>query len=484
MKLLGLLKRGKPFLRRLKSGKTVKVKGLPIQKEQVIQSIPASQKFIDEYGDSAIGQLLIQRKLPPKRLILKDIREDPTRIHKTIKAYAFATGKSTREVYDALLKSGYLGVGKDLAVNIGGLIGSIAGGNAGLPGALAGDLIGAATTRRFLNRTEVLSLVDKLGGTSAQKKRNYRLLMRKMKAQMPEEDRKDLIGWAVGNTVATTVPLPVPLKGGAVASITAGPIKKGIDKRSVKAYWEEQKAQLTKIKDLVTGEAERKFRRRIDAQLDKNLPRFRREMFIGLIEFNKLVSLKGFTRLVKGKRIRVKAHNRRVKVSVDLTGDLPSPPMRPKVRPGSLSGFKTAKGSTYIVGPSVFGKDLMSTMRYKTKHPGHPDKDIGWRKTPSQVTLFIPEEKAKEIGRWQSLQAESKRIYVTDKEVLLTSNNLLTGKRGLDGRIPFSKNFKTGTAPLELDNFASDQKLDKYGLSDGWFKGNHPGNSITEVEYK
>jgi len=274
--LQGLL-RGKPFFRRLKSGKRVRVKGLPISKENT------KEAFVQSYGDTSIGQILINRKLPPKRVILKDLRRNPKVISQAIKDYSLLTGKKESEVYMSLAKSGYLGVGKDLAVNLGGLLGSISGGNvASVPGALAGDLLGAMATRRMLNNVEILALTKKLGGTPEQRRRNYNFLMRKMKEKMPKEDRKDLIGWGIGNTVATTLPVPLPLRGGLAAMHSAEPIRKGIEARNWRTFLDEQKKV---FKGIYGGEYERQFRRRIDAQLEKNLPKFRKH--INLINYGK-----------------------------------------------------------------------------------------------------------------------------------------------------------------------------------------------------
>lgn len=127
-------------------------------------------------------------------------------------------------------------------------------------------------------------------------------------------------------------------------------------------------------------------------------------------------------------------------------------------------GFKTSKGSTYDFG------DGGTTKRNKSLHAGHDKGDVGEKK-PSEQTLFLKPEHAQEIGMWQSLQAKGKRILVQGDEVLLLSDNPKTGKKGLDGRFKFSDEPSIGSSPLELWD-KSDQ---------GWWRGNHPGNEITEL---
>jgi hypothetical protein len=80
---------------------------------------------------------------------------------------------------------------------------------------------------------------------------------------------------------------------------------------------------------------------------------------------------------------------------------------------------------------------------------------------------------------WNTSSASGKRIIVTDTEVLLTSDNPSTGARGLDGRFPYTTEPEIGRNPLELWEPTTVPGTDGAPLPA--FRGNHPGNRITQL---
>lgn len=129
---------------------------------------------------------------------------------------------------------------KDLAVNIGGFAGSMALGSMGLPAQLAGDFGGAFITRRAIDDIQTTREVFKeLKGMDSWRKRNLldkatslvnttsqRIIDKYNQTPMPLLD--DTVGWAVGNSVAELLPLPVPLKGAGVALAYAPTLTNGV----------------------------------------------------------------------------------------------------------------------------------------------------------------------------------------------------------------------------------------------------------------
>lgn len=125
---------------------------------------------------------------------------------------------------------------KDLIVNTGGVIGSTLGSVAGLPGQLAGDLLGAATVRKAVTditvtksaitkaRTDVvfnsLSSFDKF-------KKVREISLKELKdlaeqGKLTDDIVADTSGWAVGNALAESTKsiLPVPFRGAVGASVS------------------------------------------------------------------------------------------------------------------------------------------------------------------------------------------------------------------------------------------------------------------------
>lgn len=129
---------------------------------------------------------------------------------------------------------------KDLAVNIGGFAGSMALGSMGLPAQLAGDFGGAFITRRAIDDIQTTREVFKeLKGMDSWRKQSLlskttslvnttgqRIIDKYNQTPMPLLD--DTVGWAVGNSVAESLPLPVPLKGAGVALAYAPTLTDGV----------------------------------------------------------------------------------------------------------------------------------------------------------------------------------------------------------------------------------------------------------------
>jgi hypothetical protein len=126
--------------------------------------------------------------------------------------------------------------------------------------------------------------------------------------------------------------------------------------------------------------------------------------------------------------------------------------------------FKTSQGSLYHFGDGY-------TTRLKTPHEGHDAKDVGLKR-PSDHTVFVDPDFAREIGMWQTSSASGKRVVLgNDGHVHLVSVNPKTGTHGRDGKGKFSLQPQVGMAPVEVWD-----KNDK-----GWFRANHPGNPISEL---
>ena len=144
-----------------------------------------------------------------------------------------------------------------------------------------------------------------------------------------------------------------------------------------------------------------------------------------------------------------------------------------------VTGFKTAKGSTYTVDPADG-----TTIRNKSSHTGggHDPADVGIKQKSSK-TVYVDEKTSTEIAQYQGL---SSPVYyqVTDDgqiiAVIAQKNGKLTLTR-LAGRKSASTeaNPAVGLHPLEL--WSPKEHLDKNGKPVTLYHGNHPGNAIVEL---
>jgi len=125
---------------------------------------------------------------------------------------------------------------KELVVNLGGFVASKGGSLTGIPGmGLAGDYVGARTTRRAFDDTKILkNVMSKLQGDNAYNEANRLGKISQIfkeskiaKRANKEIDRQnrigDISGWAVGNFAAgsTAAIIPVPLTGAIPGAIAA-----------------------------------------------------------------------------------------------------------------------------------------------------------------------------------------------------------------------------------------------------------------------
>lgn len=136
----------------------------------------------------------------------------------------------------------------------------------------------------------------------------------------------------------------------------------------------------------------------------------------------------------------------------------------------AVTGFTTSQGSAYTVSGQ-------STQRTKTPHVGHDPGDIGL-KPPSEKTIYLDEDAAREVGIWNTLNASGKRIAIRGDEVLLTSLNPKTNQRGLDGRFKFTTDPAVGKSPLELRERSA--SMGQRGMEG--YRWNHPGTPIREIQ--
>lgn len=140
----------------------------------------------------------------------------------------------------------------DMAVNIGGTVGSIIGGRmGGTVGALAGDLIGGLATRQVVNvTTSALNAKQKLAANDAYKKakrlEKLKMLGAKTRSELKNKTEQlgdditgDITGWAIGNSaanlVSNTLGRSIPLSGAGVAMATVPKLvklRKAIAKRT------------------------------------------------------------------------------------------------------------------------------------------------------------------------------------------------------------------------------------------------------------
>jgi hypothetical protein len=127
---------------------------------------------------------------------------------------------------------------EDMAVNVGGMVGSIVGGaTAGPLGSLAGDIVGALTVRQAATLSSVgIEAADRMRNRQdfqrASRVKKVQLMAAEIRKIYKERGEKladdatgDISGWAIGNLSATVLgALPVvgkiPLTGAAVAMLT------------------------------------------------------------------------------------------------------------------------------------------------------------------------------------------------------------------------------------------------------------------------
>lgn len=151
------------------------------------------------------------------------------------------------------------------------------------------------------------------------------------------------------------------------------------------------------------------------------------------------------------------------------------PPGMTMPKPPDVTGFQTAKGSTYVVNP-----EDGTTIRNKAPRPEHPgDSGI---KPPSEVTFYV---KPEDVGRFATPQGSDWRVVATNDEG--TAYSVVTknpdGKWGVapsQNNIQVSKTPAVGLHPVELN-----QRAD-IGIPGGnmtGYKEMHPGNPITQVSH-
>jgi hypothetical protein len=137
--------------------------------------------------------------------------------------------------------------------------------------------------------------------------------------------------------------------------------------------------------------------------------------------------------------------------------------------------FTTHKGSSYIFSNG-------QTIRTKSLHAFHDPKDVGV-KEQSELTVFVNPEFAREVGMWQTLSSNKKRLVLDNKKIYLLSLNPQTQQHGLDkvySDSQYSLEPKIGLSPLEL--FKKDDTTwawAKPGIRT--FAGSHPGSPIISI---
>jgi len=210
---------------------------------------------------SLIGKILINRQLPGKKELLggigtaikstlrnpiKAFRDGIARDKLAVSTYKGLTGQGRKQAAGALLKNmghgAYVGGGKDLLVNTGGLVGSKLGSAGGKIPELAGDWAGAAAARKALDGTEAIVKARKIRAnpTFLKQPKNVQAgILRKRtmgyaragQKSFKKELASDTVGWGIGNSSAdalTAAGVRIPFKGAAVAMGTAPSVIKGI----------------------------------------------------------------------------------------------------------------------------------------------------------------------------------------------------------------------------------------------------------------
>lgn len=208
---------------------------------------------------SLIGRTLKRGSLPTSQEVAtsatklaRNVRQNPVRAFRrgmlrdkaARRVYHRTTGKTAGNVAASVAAGVYDGGGKDLAVNLGGLAGSIAGaGPGGKLGQLAGDWAGAAIARRSLDGAEAMHHAAKIRNNPAFQKKSIQekadILARRASKHLKASGKKfkdseiksDTLGWAIGNGAAETLQQAgsgIPLQGGLVALATQDKIGHGL----------------------------------------------------------------------------------------------------------------------------------------------------------------------------------------------------------------------------------------------------------------
>lgn len=131
-----------------------------------------------------------------------------------------------------------------------------------------------------------------------------------------------------------------------------------------------------------------------------------------------------------------------------------------------IKSFKTAKGSHY----DVYGT---TTIRNKSYHPEHGEKDVGIQ-PQSDITVYVKPDHANHFGSiFQGVQALDRRIILDHKTNKVTTvwHDGTKWNINRDAIYDYQSHPKIGMVPLELWN-----KVDDKG-----YKIAHFGNNITEV---
>lgn len=123
----------------------------------------------------------------------------------------------------------------------------------------------------------------------------------------------------------------------------------------------------------------------------------------------------------------------------------------------TVTGFKTAKGSTY----EVRGQ---STTRNKTPHEGHDPNDVGL-KPPSERTIYVDPETAEDVAFHTGLNAEAKpKVFIEGDKLVRTSRYGKGWEKEKRMEHSFSTEPQVGWVPIEF-----------------WKGKIHVGNTITEL---
>jgi hypothetical protein len=275
--------------------KTLATGEIPSRKELLSVIGEETQKFI-KAPRRTIREGFEREKLA-REIIKETTGKDLTKATAT-QAAAKESFKKAKELgkklYDAKLvdKAGR----EDLITNTGGFLGSQGGaviggtiGSIGGPlgtivgakaGQLAGDLGGAVAVRKTLRDIDATrKAFEKLADDSAFKAANGLQKLKKLRNASLEELRKlaeegriaddttkDIGGWTIGNTVAETVPLPIPFKGAIAAGLAEADVVDASRRiRNGESFLDVIKEKTQKIiKDRIAkgNERERKVRER------------------------------------------------------------------------------------------------------------------------------------------------------------------------------------------------------------------------------
>lgn len=257
-------------------------------------------------------------KLPSRIQLLKIAARNPGKTLQAVRgldtaAVELGRAKTGRGRYGQLAaRIGRSEVAKDLTVNTGGFIGSAIGSSvAGPVGGYAGDNLGAVATRKGVNSLYAKHRARKRLGKQASPQQVSARQGQISKALARLDRRKannlsDQVGWATGNAAAAALgSVPVPLKGGIVASRTVPSIVDGIKavksgKLSPKDFLKEVGRDIAKRNDLKgmvrRGNArERLLRSKINKRLRGTFRAYRSKYEIYFARTNKRPILRPLT---------------------------------------------------------------------------------------------------------------------------------------------------------------------------------------------